>query len=55
MKDYQFKIKTTCVSFGVVYAENEEEARKLIANEEWDDIIATWDEEYGDLISIEER
>lgn len=53
-KNYQFKIKTTCISFGTVSAKNEDEARRLITNEEWDDIIDTWGMEYGDIISIEE-
>lgn len=53
-KNYQFKIKTTCISFGTVSAKNEDEAKRLITNEEWDDIIDTWGMEYGDIISIEE-
>lgn len=56
MKNYQFTREAKYIEYGVVTANNEEEALKLIKNNEYDDIYDTsLQEEYNDTIKIEEN
>lgn len=55
-KTYQFTRKATYIQYGVVTAPNEEIARKMIINGEYDDIYDTSLEEEDDTtIEIEEE
>lgn len=53
-KTFQFKIKAVYEDLGIVTANNEEEAKQLILDGEWDDIIDSSWLENGDIIEIEE-
>lgn len=54
MKEYQFTRKAMYIEYGVVTAENEEEAIEKIKNNDYDDIYDTClEEEYDDTIQID--
>lgn len=54
-KTYQFTRKATYIQYGVVTAPNEEIARRMIINDEYDDIYDVCeDEEDNTTIEIEE-
>lgn len=54
-KCYDFVIRTSCKKYGYVYASSLKEAKKKIANKEWDDIYDEDDEEeFEKLIEIKE-
>ena len=53
-KTYQFNFNASIRGYGVVTAKNEEEARKLIDNEDYDDIIETFDMKIEDITNIKE-
>lgn len=55
MKNYVFEFVATESGYGVVSANNEEEARKKILNDEYDDIIDIWDKEIKEITKIEEE
>ena len=54
-KSYQFEFEATICGYGVVYAENEEEAKEKILNEEYDDILDTWGMEIKEITKVEEN
>lgn len=55
MKQYQFTREAKYIEFGCVTAKNEEEARKKVEENDYDDIFDTsLDEEFNDTIKIEE-
>ena len=53
LKCYQFEFDATISGYGFVYAENEEQAKELIMQDEYDDIIDTWGMEITDVTDIE--
>lgn len=54
LKCYQFEFDATISGYGLVYAENEEQAKELVMrDEEYDDIIDTWGMEITDVTNIE--
>lgn len=53
-KCYKFEFNATISGYGYVYAENQEEAKELIDNGEYDDIVDTFDMEIEEITSIEE-
>lgn len=54
MHEYQFTRKVINIEFGVVTADSEEEARKLIENEDYDDIIDVYGtDEPKEILTIE--
>lgn len=54
-KEYQFEFKGTVGGYGIVTAQNEEEAKKKVQSGEYDDIMDTWDLEVTEITSIEEN
>ena len=53
LKEFTFQCKTTEVITGIVYAESEEQAKKLIEGGLYDDVIDTCDFDiYADTIEI---
>ena len=56
MKTYQFTREAKYVQYGFVSADSEAEAKKLIEENEYDDIYDTClEEEYNETIKIEEE
>lgn len=53
-KSYQFDFNATCHGYGIVTAKNEEEARKLIMSDDYDDIIDYQDYEITEITDIRE-
>lgn len=53
-KEFHFDFVASIGGYGVVYAKNEEEARKLASNNEYDDIIDTWGLTVEEVIKIQE-
>lgn len=54
MHEYQFTRKVINIEFGVVTADSEEEARKLIENEDYDDIIDVYGtDEPKEILTVE--
>lgn len=53
LKCYQFEFNAEISGYGLVYAENEEQAEELIREEKYDDIIDTWGMEITDITNIE--
>ena len=53
-KTYQFNFNASISGYGVVTAENEEQARELIESGDYDDIMDTFDMEIEEITSIEE-
>jgi hypothetical protein len=54
-KEYVFDFIATIGGYGIVIASNEEEALEKIKNEEYDDIIDTWDMQIKEVTKIEEQ
>jgi len=55
MKTYQFTFNATEGGYGIVTAENEEQAKEKVLNGDYDDIMDTWDMEITEVTSIEEE
>lgn len=55
LKCYQFEFNARQSGYGVVYAKDIEEARELINNGDYDDIIDTWGFEIEEITNIEEN
>ena len=53
-KEYVFDFKGTIGGYGIVTAGSEEEAKKKIMSNDYDDIIDTWDMEIKEVTSIRE-
>ena len=53
-KCYQFTFKGSIGGYGIVTAKSEEEAMEKIKNNDYDDIIDTFDMEIEEVTSIEE-
>lgn len=53
-KSYQFDFNATCQGYGIVTAKNEEEAKKLIMANDYDDIIEYFGYEINEITSITE-
>ena len=53
LKCYQFEFDATISGYGLVYAENEEQAKELIMRGEHDEIMDTWGMEITDVTDIE--
>lgn len=54
MPTYRFLIEIVSMGKGYVEADSIEEAKQKIEDEDWDDIYDVTDEEYGEIIEIEE-
>lgn len=54
-KCYQFEFEGTIGGYGVVYAENEEEAKEKVLNKDYEDILDTWGMEVKEVTKIEEN
>lgn len=54
-KTFQFEFNGSIKGYGVVTARNYEEAKKLIENGDYDDIIETYDEKVEEITKIEEE
>ena len=54
MKEFQFDFIGTQGGYGIVYADNVEEAKRKILNGEYEDIMDTWDMEITEVTNIEE-
>lgn len=55
MPSYRFLIEITSTGKGYVEADSIEEARQKIEDGDWDDIYDQTDEEFGEIIEIEEE
>lgn len=53
MKTYQFDFNATQRGYGVVCADNVEEAKRKILEGDYDDIIDTYDMEITEITNIE--
>lgn len=53
-KTYQFDFNATIKGYGVVNAKNKEQAIELINNNEYDDIIETFDMKIEDITNLKE-
>lgn len=54
-KCYQFDFTATIRGYGYVYAENVDRAKELINNNDYDDIVDTWDLKIEEVNRIEEE
>lgn len=54
IKCYQFDFNATISGYGIIYASSLEEARRLVENGEYDDIVDTYDLEIQEITGIEE-
>ena len=54
-KCYQFDFKASTNGYGIVYAKNEDDAKNLILNNEYEDIIETYDLKIEEITKIEEN
>lgn len=54
-KCYQFDFNASISGFGIVYARTKAEAEYLIENNNYDDIIDTFDMEIQEITNIEEE
>lgn len=54
-KEYQFDFIGTIGGYGIVTASSVEEALEKIKNDEYDDIIDTWDMTIKEVTNIEEE
>lgn len=54
-KTYQFDFNATIKGYGVVDAKSVEHARELIENNDYDEIIETFDMEIEEITNIEEN
>jgi len=46
-KQFSFEVERTSICYGIVIANNIEEAKEKIKNGDYDDIIDTWDTFYN--------
>ena len=53
-KCYKFDFNATISGYGYVYAENVDEAIEKASNNEYDDIVDTWDMNIEEVTRIEE-
>lgn len=53
LKCFEFNFDAEISGYGIVYAENEEQAKELIMRGEYDDIVDTWGMEMTDITKIE--
>ncbi len=53
-KEYQFTFNGNIGGYGIVSAKNEEEARKKILKQEYDDVMDTWDMDITEVVEIKE-
>ena len=53
-KTYQFDFDASVKGYGIVTARNEEQARELLEQGEYDDIIETFDMEIEEITGIRE-
>ena len=53
-KEYQFEFTASIGGYGVVYANNEEEAKEKVLDGDYEDVIDTWDMEIEEVTKIEE-
>lgn len=53
-KVYQFDFDASIKGYGIVTARNEEQARELLEQREYDDIIETFDMEIEEITGIRE-
>ena len=53
LKCFKFNFDAEISGYGIVYAENEEQAKELIMRDEYDDIIDTWGMEITEVTDIE--
>ena len=51
---YNFDFKGEVYGYGFVYAKNEEEARKKILNQDYDDVLDTYEYNVTEITNIEE-
>jgi len=54
-KTYQFEFNATISGYGVVTAKNYEDAKEMINNGDYDDIVDTWDMKIEEITNIEEE
>lgn len=54
-KSYQFDFNATCRGYGVVTARDEEDAKKLIMSNDYDDIIEFIDYKIEEITNITEE
>lgn len=54
-KCYQFDFKASCGGWGFVYAQNQEEAKEKIMDNEYDDIMEYYDYEIEEITRIKEE
>lgn len=54
MKQYQFAVKLTGIARGVVTAKSKKQALSKIEKGEYDDIFSHEDEEYRELLEIDD-
>lgn len=52
LKCYKFNFDAEISGYGIIYAEDEEQAKELILKQEYDDIIDTWGMEITDVTDI---
>ena len=53
LKCFKFNFDAEISGYGLVYAENEEQAKELIMRDEYDEIMDTWGMEITDVTDIE--
>lgn len=53
LKCFKFNFDAEISGYGIVYAEDEEQAKELIIRDEYDDIMDTWGMEITDVTDIE--
>ena len=53
-KCYQFDFNASISGYGIVYAEDIDQAREFINNKEYDDIIDTYNMEIEEITNIKE-
>lgn len=53
LKCFKFNFDAEISGYGLVYAEDEEQAKELITHDKYDDIVDTWGMEMTDITKIE--
>ena len=55
LKCFKFEFKATINGYGIIYAEDIEQAEEGLKNGEYDDILDTWGMEIEEVTEIEEN
>ena len=55
LKCFKFEFRATLSGLGIIYAEDIIKAKEIAENNEYDDIVDTWDMEIEKITEIEEN